>query len=72
MMGKTLIKRAEALEAEIKHEMSQLYLKLKETVLSEEQKARVRSRLHDLEHLITGQQAECQPCSGTAFFRKKK
>lgn len=71
MMGKTLARKAGELEAEIKSEMAGLYLKLK-GVISLEQKAKLKTRLDELERLITGQQEECAPCSGTRFFGKKK
>jgi hypothetical protein len=71
MMGKTLMKKAGELEADLKHEMSELYLKLKGAI-SEGQKARLKARLVDLERLLTGEQEACVPCSGTRMFAKRK
>jgi len=71
-MGKTAMKKAGELEAVLEKEMSDLVTKLK-GVLTPEQKAKMKSRLHDLEKLLTGEQEACAPCSGgTRFFPKKK
>lgn len=65
-MIKTLMRRAGELEAELKAEMSQLYLKLKEGKLTDEQRQKLADRLGQLERLIGKQKKEA--CCGTRLF----
>lgn len=71
MMGKTLALKAGELEAELKKEMAALYVKMKGSI-TDDQKVRVRTRLSELEALITGHQDACAPCTGSGIFGKKK
>jgi regulator of replication initiation timing len=66
---KTLMKKAGELEAELKKEMAQLYLRIKENHLTADQKEKLRKRLTELEKLTNAQQAEV--CCGTRFFGRK-
>lgn len=61
------MRKAGELEAEIKKEMSQLYLRMKEGTLTLEQKAKLSARLRELEKLIGAQK---DACCGTRFFKK--
>lgn len=68
-MIKTLMKKAGELEAELKREMAQLYLRLKENHLTPEQKEKLRRRLEELDRLTRAQVEEAK-CCGTRLFRK--
>ena len=67
-MIKTLMRKAGELEAELKNEISQLYLKIKENTMTSEQKEKLSGRLNDLEKLIGAQKDDA--CSGTRFSKK--
>jgi hypothetical protein len=62
------MRKAGELEAELKKEMSQLYLRIKENSLTPEQRDRLSARLKQLENLISAQKDEA--CCGTRFFKK--
>lgn len=62
------MRKAGELEAELKKEMSQLYLRIREGTLTLEQKTKLSSRLKELERLIGAQKEEA--CCGTRFFKK--
>jgi uncharacterized coiled-coil DUF342 family protein len=65
---KTLMRKAGELEAELKKEMSQLYLRMKEGPLTPAQKDKLAARLKELEKLIGAQKDAA--CCGTRFFKK--
>jgi uncharacterized protein YsxB (DUF464 family) len=67
MFQKTLKCKAEALECELKKEMSELYLKVKDNNLSDEQKARVKLKLEEMEA-----HAQEHKSKSTRFFGAKK
>lgn len=62
------MRKAGELEAELKKEISQLYLKIKENTMTCDQKDKLSMRLKELEKLIGAQKDAA--CSGTKFFRK--
>jgi hypothetical protein len=63
------MRKAGELEAELKKEMSQLYLRIREGTLTLKQKEKLAARLRELEKLIGAQKEEA--CCGTRFFSKK-
>lgn len=62
------MRKAGELEAELKKEMSQLYLRIRENNLTPEQREKLAARLKQLENLISAQKDAA--CCGTRFFKK--